>query len=260
MRGWLVAFMLLVLVPPALADEADPNLEFFYPLVIGRPVIERELELKVAHVKSHAGRETTVAGAIELPLLPRWQIELEVPLVLSDRRDGGFASGAGDLKIENKFLLFKSYDVPSLIAVGFEATFPTGSERRGLGGEAAVEAFLRGAVALGPFDVLAEIAYEWNLNTHVRGEREQTLTAGVAVGYLLTRRLTPLVELTTVSRLRGTDEEEGPRLRGHPQLYVTPGFNVRPLPRTTVRFGVELPLTHERTFDYAILGGIVREF
>jgi hypothetical protein len=41
---------------------------------------------------------------------------------------------------------------------------------------------------------------------------------------------------------------------------VTPGLNVRPLPRTTVRFGVELPLTHERAFDYAILGGIVREF
>jgi hypothetical protein len=37
----------MVLVPAhtALADEADPNLEFFYPLVTGRPVIERELEL-----------------------------------------------------------------------------------------------------------------------------------------------------------------------------------------------------------------------
>ena len=260
---WPLVFLVFMVLVPAhttLADEADPNLEFFYPLVTGRPVIERELELKVAHVKSHEGRETTVVGAIELPLLPRWQIELEVPIVLSDPRDGGFAGGAGDLKIENKFLLFKSYDVPSLIAVGFEATLPTGSARRGLGGEAAVEAFLRGAVALGPFDVLAEIAYEWNLNAHVRGEREQTLTAGVAVGYLLTRRVTPLIELTTVSRLRGTDEEEGPRLRGRTQLYVTPGLNVRPLPRTTVRFGVELPLTHERAFDYAILGGIVREF
>ena len=260
MRAWLVAVMLLVPINVALADEADPNLEFFYPLVIGRPVIERELELKVAHVKSRDGRETTVAGAIELPLLPRWQVELEVPIVFSDPRDGSFAGGAGDLKIENKFLLFKSYDVPSLIAVGFEATLPTGSERRGLGGQAAVEAFLRGAVAVGQFDILAEIAYEWNLNAHVRGEREQTLTAGVAVGYLLTRRLTPLVEITTISRLRGTEEENGPRLRGHTQLYVTPGLNVRPLPRTTVRFGVELPLTHARTFDYAILGGLVREF
>jgi hypothetical protein len=260
MRGWLVALMLLVPVNAALADEADPNLEFFYPLVIGRPVIERELELKVAHVKSHEGHQTTVVGAIEWPLLPRWQIELEVPIVLSDPRNGGFAGGAGDLKIENKFLLFKSYDVPALIAVGFEATLPTGSARRGLGGDAAVEAFVRGAVAVGRFDVLAELAYEWNLNTRVRGEREQTLTAGLAVGYLLTRRITPLVELTTVSRLRGTDEENGEKLRGHPQLYLTPGFNLRALPRTTLRFGFEIPVAHARTFDYAILGGLVREF
>jgi hypothetical protein len=260
MRSWLIALVLLIPVDTALADEADPNLEFFYPLVIGRPVIERELELKVAHAKGHEGRETTVTGALELPVLPRWQIELEVPIVFTDPRDGGAAAGPGDLKLENKFLLFTSYDVPSLIAAGFEATLPTGSERRGLGGEAAVEAFVRGAVALGPFDLLAEIAYEWNVNAHVRGEREQTLTAGVALGYLLTRRVTPLLELTMVRRLRGTDQEDEPRLRGRSQLYVTPGINVRPLPRTTVRLGVELPVTDARTFDYAILGGVVREF
>src|SRR5204862_2597369 len=104
--GILIAILLFVPLDSALADEADPNLEFFYPLVTGRPVIERELELKVAHVKSREGRETTAVGAIELPVLPRWQIELEVPIVFSDPRDGGFAGGAGDLKIENKFLLF----------------------------------------------------------------------------------------------------------------------------------------------------------
>jgi hypothetical protein len=83
MRYWLLVLVLLAPVNAALADEADPNLEFFYPLVTGRPVIERELELKVAHVKGREGRETSVTGAIELPLLPRWQIELEVPIVFS---------------------------------------------------------------------------------------------------------------------------------------------------------------------------------
>src|SRR5438552_17713728 len=109
MRIWPLVFLVLVPAHTALADEADPNLEFFYPLVTGRPVIERELELKVAHVKSREGRETTVVGAIELPLLPRWQIELEVPIVLREPRDGGFAGGAGDLQMEHKLLLFKSY-------------------------------------------------------------------------------------------------------------------------------------------------------
>ena len=118
----------------------------------------------------------------------------------------------------------------------------------------------RGAVALGPFDVLGQIAYEWNINAHVHGERAQELNAGIAVGYLMTRRITPLLELTTVSRIRGAEEASGPALRGRTQLYVTPGFNVRALPRTTVRFGVELPLTNARALDYAILGGLVREF
>jgi len=84
MRSWLIAIALLIPVNVAVADEADPNIEFFYPLVTGRPVIERELELKVAHLKSRDGRETSVTAAIELPLLPRWQIELEVPLVFTD--------------------------------------------------------------------------------------------------------------------------------------------------------------------------------
>ena len=123
-----------------------------------------------------------------------------------------------------------------------------------------MEAFLRGAVALGRFDVLAQIAYEWNINARVQGERPKELSAGLAVGYLLTRRVTPLLELTTVRRTRGTDEEGAPALRGRTQVYLTPGFNVRPLPRTTLRLGVELPLTKARAFDYAILGGLVREF
>ena len=63
-----------------------------------------------------------------------------------------------------------------------------------------------------------------------------------------------------MTRTRGTDEEDAPRLRGRTQVYLTPGFNVRPLPRTTTRLGVQLPVTNARAFDYAILGGLVREF
>lgn len=41
---------------------------------------------------------------------------------------------------------------------------------------------------------------------------------------------------------------------------MVPGFNVRPLPGMTLRLGLELPLTSARTHEYAILGGLVREF
>jgi hypothetical protein len=147
------------------------------------------------------------------------------------------------------------------VAAGFEARFPTGSERRGLGGEASIEPFLTAGTAIGPFDLIAEVAYEWNLNAHVKGHREQELTAGAALGFPISRWFTPLVELTSVTRMRGAEEEEDePRIQGRTQLYVTPGFNVRPWPGTVVRMGIQLPATSTKTFDYTLHAGFVWEF
>lgn len=263
MRRVGVLLFVLVLGPVAsagAADEEEFNLEFFYPLVTRRPVIERELEFKVAHTKGREGRETEATAALEFPILPRWQIELEIPLAFRDPHEGPAEGGIGDLALENKFLLFKSLEHRALVAVGFETRFPTGSDRRGLGGEAAIEPFAAAGIVLGGFDLLAEVAYEFNLNAHVRGEREQQLTAGLAAGYPLGRHFTPSLEVTTVTRARGTDDEDGPRLRGRTQIYLTPGFNVRPLPRTTLRFGIQLPVTDAKQFDYALRAGAVWEF
>ena len=261
MRGLcaLVATSLLLPATAAVAQE-EPDIEFFYPVVTRRPVIERELELRVKHEKGRDGRETEMAAAIELPLLPRWQIELEVPVVITDPRDGTSAAGFGDLAIENKFLLWKSVEHRALVAAGFELTLPSGSERRGLGGEFAVEPFVSAGIALGPFDLLGNVAYEWNLNSHVEGQREQELTANLALGYRVSRWLTPFLELDSVTRTGGAEDEGGPRLRDRVQLYLTPGFNVRPLPGMTFRAGVQLPLTDARTFDYAVHAGLVWEF
>ena len=131
--GALVIALLLLPALPAWAEDEEPNIEFFYPVVARRPVIERELELSVRHEKGRDGRETEMAGAIELPLRPWWQLEVEVPLVFTDPRDGTSAGGFGDLTVQNKFLLWKSVEHRALIAGGFELTLPSGSERRGLG-------------------------------------------------------------------------------------------------------------------------------
>jgi hypothetical protein len=71
------------------------------------------------------------------------------------------------------------------------------------------------------------------------------------------RLFAPLVELTTVTRIRRNDDDG---LRNRTQVYVDPGFNARPWPGMTLRVGVELPLTDHRTHDYAVLGGLVKEF
>ena len=249
--------LLVVSVVPAYAEDEFQNIPFFYPLVTRRPVIERELELRVVHDKGRDGRSTEVTGAFEWPLLPRWQVELEVPLIFASPVRGRDAGGLGDLRLENKIALWNSIDHSAQLAVGMEARFPTGSARRGLGGEAAVEPFLTGGIAFGPVDILADVAWEFNINAHVKGPQEQELAAGVAVAYILHRNFAPLLELRAATLTRAAADDE---LRQRTRVSVIPGFNARLLPRTTLRMGLELPLTDARRFDYVLHAGFVWEF
>src|SRR5438067_13539814 len=198
----LLAVPALFIARPAQAQDGYQNVSFFYPLRTRRPVIERELELRVEHAKGAEGRTTEAAAAFELPIMPRWQVELEVPLVFNDPRDGAFEAGVGDVSLETKVAVWQSLEWLSQVAIGAEGRFPTGSERRGLGGEASVEPFVTGGIALGDFDLLASVAYEFNLNAHVAGPNEQELTASAAAGWRVTRVFAPLVELVTVTRAR----------------------------------------------------------
>jgi hypothetical protein len=120
-----------------------------------------------------------------------------------------------------------------------------------------VEPFVTGAIEIGDFDVLADVAWEFNVNSHVKGPQEQELSAGLAVAYLLHRLFTPLVELRTTTRTRAAADDE---LRHRTRVTLIPGFNARLAPGTTLRFGVELPVTSARTFDYVLHGALVREF
>ena len=249
--------LLVVSAIPAYAEDEFQNIPFFYPLVTRRPVIERELELRVVHEKGRDGRSTEVTGGIEWAVLPRWQVELEVPLVFTSPRDGTDAGGIGDLRLENKFAVWNSIDHSAQLAIGLEARFPTGSAHRGLGGEAAVEPFLTGGIAFGLLDILVDAAWEFNINAHVKGPQAQELTGGLAAAYNVHRNFAPLLELRTTTLTRGPAADE---LHHRTQVSVIPGFNARLLPRTTLRMGIELPLTDARRADYTLHAGFVWEF
>jgi hypothetical protein len=253
----LLAIPLTLVAYPARAQDTTQNVSYFYPLRTRRPVIEREVEVTVEHAKATEGRTTEAAAALELPIMPRWQVELEVPLVFNDPRDGAAQAGFGDVTLETKVMVFQSLDWLTQIAVGVEGRFPTGSERRGLGGEAAVEPFVTAGIALGDFDVLASVAYEFNVNANVEGPHEHELTASAALAWRATHRFAPLLELVTVTRTRAPADDE---LRGKTRVSIIPGFNAKLLPGTTLRLGIELPLTRARTADYTLLGGFVKEF
>src|SRR5438094_7660400 len=156
----LLVLPLVLAANPACAQAGVQTVAFFSPLRTRRPVIERELELRVEHAKGRDGRTTGAAAALELPILPRWQVEVEVPLVFQDPKDGEAQGGVGDLSVENKVMVWQSLDWLSQVAVGVEARLPTGAERRGLGGDAACEPFVSGVIALGEFDLLSDVAYQ----------------------------------------------------------------------------------------------------
>lgn len=252
-----IASILAAAPPIVRAQDEEADIEFFYPVVTRRPVIERELELRTQSAKNLDGSaEHDFIGSIEYPILPWWQVELEVPVVVSNPSDGPSNAGFGDVTIENKFRLWKSVQYRALVAAGFELTLPSGSASRGLGGTFAIEPFVTAGIALGPFDIIGELHYEWQLNSPAQGVREQELAGNLAVGYRVHRLFTPFVELNTLVLTRGDD----PFLQRATQVYLTPGFNVRPLPGMTLRAGVQLPVTGEREFKWVAHTGLVWEF
>jgi hypothetical protein len=249
-----------VAATPVHAQYAEPNITFFYPLLTRRPVIERELEIKLEHAKGQGGRETEAALALEWPILPRLQVELEVPFVFNKPDDAPVLAGFGDVTLEAKLQVWKSVQYRTLGAFGLEQRFPSGSRARGLGGDHTIEPFLTGGIALGPFDVLGEVAYEWVLNGEEH-PHEQDFTARLAVGYPVSWWCRPLLELVTVTQTRGPATPAGETALLHKtQVSLVPGFNIRPRPGITVRVGVEVPVTTAKAFDYRFLSALVVEF
>src|SRR2546425_8756190 len=204
----LLALSVVLVVRPARAQDGIQNVAFFYPLRTRRPVIERELEVRVEHAKTADGRVTEAAAAVELPILPRWQVEVEVPLIFREPREGAAQGGVGDLRVENKVMVWQSLDWLSQIAVAVESRLPTGSERRGLGGEASVEPFVTGGIALGDFDVLASVAYEFNVKANVAGPNEQELSASAALALRGAPGFAPLGGVGQVRRNAATPDDE----------------------------------------------------
>jgi hypothetical protein len=248
----LVGLALLLFASEALADEdeegEETGVERFYPIVTRRPVVEREIEVEVEHTKGRDGRETDLAAALELPILPRWQVELEVPFVIADPRHGDTEAGAGDLALENKILLYHAPEHDLRVAAGATLVMPSGSEDPVLGGDLAVEPFLTAGAAVGPLAAIGEASYEWTLDP----VHEERVSTGLALAWSVTDWLTPFGEVRTVTPTHGAERAS--------QAYLVPGLNLHPLPGVTTSVGVQLPVTGARDFDHQVRGLVVWEF
>src|SRR5262245_58002393 len=255
MTRWLTTMALIAMLTlstlPGWGQDDDYSIEFAYTLLTKRSVLERELEFKFNYEKNSDLKSFEWVAALEWVILPRWQMELEVPVVLQGPSEGPNQKGIGDLELTNRFLLNQGLTPATLVTFGLETKLRTGSERKGTGGEATLEPWLAGGIAVGPFDLQGSIAYEMALR-----RPDQQLETAAAVAYRLSRWFTPLLEIELTKQTREASGEPLPNA----QFSILPGFNVNPLPGVTLAAGIEIPLTQSKAFDYAVRALFVWEF
>ena len=106
----LGCFLSFSAVSASAADEKkeEQYVEFIYPLVTRRPIVENEAACKIKHLRHHEGQETEFSAEGGFRILPFWEAVVEVPAVVIHDRGEGTRGGLGDIGIENRFLVFKS--------------------------------------------------------------------------------------------------------------------------------------------------------
>ena len=236
--------------------SAQP-LDFFHTLLMRRAVIEREVEAQIGRAEGGGQHEASIDLTIDYPPLPRWQLELTIPLSWVDPADGSSTAGIDDSVVQSKVLLWSSPAAGVAVAGGLQLRLPTGSTALGAG-ETAVALFVAAGFKLGVVEFQIDVGHEWGFPSARGLSRTEQVTVGAAVGAPLTSRITPFLEVASVDITRGGSASDT-RL-GRRQLYLAPGVNIEIAEGRTLLFGVELPVTRARNFDYAIRLGLVWDF
>jgi Putative MetA-pathway of phenol degradation len=258
-RTLVVPVWLAICVLTGAAAAEEPGVDYTHTLLVRRPLMEQEVETQVGYRSGSRGREADATIALDVRLLPRWQIELAVPVLYLDPPGAPAEAAIGDLVLENKVLFYFSPERKLMLSGGVDVVLPTGSSNRGLGGAVGFAPFAVVGFKVGGFDVLADIAYRTLFRPKSIGGDLQQLTTGIAIARPVTRRLAPFVELTTVTNInahQGVDE----RLVGRPQVYVGPGLNIRIRPGVDFDLGIQAPLSDARTFNVGGRAGLVVDF
>lgn len=266
-RIFVAGFVLLILgvLPPALAGGAENAEEVSLPSTLvtegATPATEAEGTFTMSKSKTERGYGFALSSLQYAPV-PSFGLKLAIPFAVRDPRDSEpTVGGIGDVSLMAKYvpLLLPAHQFA--LSGGLKLTFPTGSERRELGGQFALAPFLAAGKGVGPFSVQADAAYSWQLNrprTTEEGEtpdREQGFTANLAVTYSPVERLGLILELNSVTVVRGNEE-----LKERVQLYLTPGVSVEPAKSWNLRGGVQLPVTSAKEFDYQLIVILTKGF
>jgi len=83
MRIFVVPMWLMLCVMTGTAAAQDP-VDYTHTLFVRRPLMEQEVETQVGYRSGKRGREADATTALDVRLLPRWQIELALPVLYLD--------------------------------------------------------------------------------------------------------------------------------------------------------------------------------
>ncbi|MBI2202771.1 MAG: transporter [Candidatus Rokubacteria bacterium] len=270
----VVALTLLVLGIPSLAftgEGSDGAEEVSLPptLVTEGATPATELEATFTASESSAERGYTLGlSSIQYAPIPSFGLKLAIPFVVRDPKDPvPSVGGIGDVSVMAKYAPLMLPAQKFALATGLKLTFPTGSERRELGGAFAVAPFIAAGKGFGPFSLQADVTYSWQLNQprmiepEEEGEdpfqpdKEEGVTANVTGTYSPLERLALILELNGVTVTKGDEE-----LKDRVQLYLTPGLSVELAKSWNLRAGAQLPVTSARDFDYNVIVILTKGF
>lgn len=252
--------------PPALAGGEGGNTEeVSLPSTLitegATPATEAEATFTTSKSKTERGYGFGFSS-IQYAPVPSFGLKLAIPFAVRDPRDSEpTVGGIGDVSLMAKYvpLLLPAHQFA--LSGGLKMTFPTGSERRELGGQFALAPFLAAGKGVGPFSLQADAAYSWQLNrprTTEEGEtpdKEQGFIANLTATYSPVERLGLILEVNSVTVVKGDEE-----LKERVQLYLTPGVSVEPAKGWNLRAGIQLPVTKAKEFDYNLIVILTKGF
>jgi hypothetical protein len=213
------------------------------------------------HDLSNAGDGYTGSLTMFTPLNQRFEIQTDIPMVVSDQRPGADReSNFGDLQITPRLMLSESRDVTQTFNINFRT--PTG-DKSNLGTSVAAVTpnyqfwanWWKGLVVRGGLGFF--IPYAGDITSS--GART-TFNANIAVGYYFTPHdLTPIGDMVWYlsTNLKQTTDDRGP---SRSEVTLTPGFRTHVGQNWYLLGAVEVPVTRPESFDYQVLAGIMKVF
>ena len=275
-REAIVALTLVLSVPaaspPAFAGGGgDDAAEVSLPATLITEGAVPATEIEAAFTASKSSTERVYGfglSSLQYAPVPSFGMKLVLPAAVRDPRDSEpTVAGMSDVSLMLKYAPVLLPEQQFAFSGGVTLTFPTGSERRDLGGQFAVAPFLAAGKGFGPFSLQADVAYRWQLNRprelepeeeggeRVRLPKEHGVTANLTVTYSPLKWLAALLELNSATVLH-----RGDPLTERVQLYLTPGVSLEPAEGWNLRAGIHLPVTSAREVDYSLIVILTRGF